>query len=390
MVLLELIKMVSRKINLRIGVVHVDHGIRGSASSHDAQFVLQHCKEADLDFFLYELNLNHHTSNLEELARERRYTAIMDCKQKNDFTYAATGHTKDDQAETIIYRLIRGSGMRGLSGMTYKRDDGLIRPLLSCSSTDIERFALHNHIAYVSDETNQDLTLARNLIRHEIIPLMKRINPSVVKTIANFSRIAREENTALDILAGNLKDKTLVLDWKIVKVFDWEKLKDAPHAVVKRLIIQIISDMLNEPRGLDSIQIEAIMDVLQGRCRSHSIKRRLKITAAKTSLVFNMIQKRPYYDMVVEKPGRYHIDTINRSITIEYQKTKSGPLRLRSYLPGDRLQDKRVVKLLADHNIIEPLRVFWPILLTGDNIVSVGGIRDTWTEGSLETIFPYA
>ena len=112
MVLLDLMDKAARLMGLRIGVVHVDHGIRGEESHHDARFVIEQCERMHIDSYAYELDINPETPNLEEEARIRRYEVIMKCAQEHGYTYVATGHTMDDQAETIIYRFIRGSGIR--------------------------------------------------------------------------------------------------------------------------------------------------------------------------------------------------------------------------------------------------------------------------------------
>ena len=149
MVLIDLAIRAADCLDLRVGVVHVDHGIRGEASHRDARFVKSQCARLGIESFLYELNMDEHTANLEEEARLRRYQAISDCMADHGFSIAATGHTMDDQAETVLYRIIRGSGIRGLSGIGYRSTEGLIRPLLDFQRSQIRDYAVSKNIEFV-------------------------------------------------------------------------------------------------------------------------------------------------------------------------------------------------------------------------------------------------
>ncbi len=158
MVLLRLMKTASVELGLKLHAVTVDHGLRCEAPG-DAQFVLDTCAALGVEASLYELKMDPKIPNLEEEARIRRYEAIRDCRNKLGYKFIATGHTTDDQAETLIYRLIRGTGIRGMSGMDYAGPDGLIRPMLNITRAEVEAFAKANDIRYVTDQTNADLTL---------------------------------------------------------------------------------------------------------------------------------------------------------------------------------------------------------------------------------------
>ncbi|HVN71975.1 MAG TPA: tRNA lysidine(34) synthetase TilS, partial [Desulfomonilia bacterium] len=168
MVLLDLMQGTRDGMDLRLGVIHVDHGLRKDESGSDARFVQDRCSDLFLEFHLVELNMDPNTANLEEEARKRRYDAIQGLRQRYAYDHAATGHTLDDQAETVLYRVIRGTGIRGLSGMEYRRPDGVIRPMLGISRSRVSEYALQKGIRYVNDRTNDDTRLARNLIRSEV------------------------------------------------------------------------------------------------------------------------------------------------------------------------------------------------------------------------------
>lgn len=388
MVLLNLMMRASSRIGLRIGVVHVDHGIRGDASHRDALFVAGQCKEMGVECYTYELNMDHDTANIEEEARLKRYDAIMRCMDDHGFRYAATGHTMDDQAETLIYRFIRGSGIKGMAGMDTVSNDKLIRPLLGVSRVQIESYAAENGISHVEDFTNDDTRLVRNMIRHEILPLMKKINPSVVESVSRFSGIAREEGQVLSNMAVTLETDACLVDWDMVRVYSAQNILDAPTAVTKRFIISVLSDMLREPRGVDAIQVQAVLDVIRDRSRAHTVKRKVRVELSGRELVFARTGKGPFYDMQIPSPGMYLLEAIGQRLKIDFPAEVCTPLRVRSLMQGDRLQNKRAVKILAGAGVSRPLRPFWPVVLFRDEVVCIAGIAGQERERGIETEFP--
>ncbi len=371
MVLLELMLRAARPLSLRIGVVHVDHGIRSGESQKDARFVLDRCRELSIDSYLFELRISPKMANLEEEARQRRYEAIIDCMNHHGYTFAATGHTLDDQAETILYRIIRGTGVRGLSGMVFTRPDGLIRPLLGISRNQVEDFARTEEIMHVEDRTNYDVRLSRNLIRHTILPLMKRMNPRVVHSIARLAQIAQEEGGFIEEKVRILERDALLYNWGIVKAFRLDVLRNAAEAIVKRLIINVATGMIREPRGIDTIQVDAMLDVLRGKSAAHTLKRKMRVQHDGSALVFRTAQEGPYYQVPVYQPGPIHIPEINAQIRVSFPVEIGTPLELRSFLKGDRLRGKRVSEILTRMGVMNSLKHFWPVLTSSTDIIAV-------------------
>lgn len=387
-VLLDLLVRAAGVLRLRIGVVHIDHGIRGAASRKDALFVSGHCTSLGLPCHVYELGMQAHAPNIEEQARSKRYEAISKCMKDHGYSSAATGHTMDDQAETLVYRLIRGSGIRGLAGMDY-RSSSLIRPLLTFTREQVEEYAGTHGIPHVEDGTNRDTALARNLIRLEIIPVMKRINPTVVKSISRLSDIAREEGGLIEGLSAELEHGSCVFDWGIVRAYRMADLVEAPLAVLKRMMIGLISEMTGEPRGIDALQIDGIVDVLFGRKAGHTVRRRVAVRSDGGCLVFSAAGADPHYDIEVTGPGKYRIGPLNQVVKIAFSENIDSPMRLKSPGSGERCAGRKIVKLLADRDIMKSLRPFWPVVVRDDGeIVSVAGIFDSEERPGVKTEFP--
>ena len=395
MVLLRLMKTASVELGLRLHAVTVDHGLRCEAPG-DAQFVLDTCAALGVEASLYELKMEPKIPNLEEEARIRRYEAIRDCKGKLGYKFMATGHTVDDQAETLIYRLIRGTGIRGMSGMDYAGPDGLIRPMLHITRAEVETFAKANDIKYVTDQTNADLTLVRNLIRKRILPVMREINPHAETAIARFAAIAAIENAYIADEADNLIRAALFHDWNVCRVYDAEKLKNAPDALLRRMIIKLSADMLGDPRGIPATDVEQCLGVIMGKNAAHTIMRKVRMTRDGNYLSFEKypaglimsLSDRGCPDepqTAIFKDGLYSVNPIEKQMQIK-GIPDSQNVTVRFYLPGDRVQDEKVTGIFQEKRIPLPLRKFWPVILLDQKIVSIAGLLDT---SDIKTIFPY-
>ncbi len=368
MVLLDLLVKARKKQAFRLGGIHVEHGLRAERSLSDADFVAGRCREKGLDFHLERLHLEAVTANIEETARKARYAAIQACLAARGYDYAVTGHNLDDQAETVIYRLVRGSGPRGMGAMDM-RAGNIIRPLLTFSRRQIEDYASSNNISYVTDETNNDRRFARNLIRHEVMPLLQMLNPGCREAIGRFAHYTALENACLEEQAAELEKTAVVQDWCMVKVFDLDVLREAHPALARRFMIARLSAMLDDPRGIDAIQVEQLMEVLAGSRRAHVVRRRVRVAAGHGRLAFANDGPGPHYQLPVDGSGIYPLD----SLGINLRLVAAGPAEIRSALPGDRLGDMKVGELLREMRVNSFLRPFWPVLEANGAVVALAG-----------------
>ena len=214
MVLLDLCS----RAGLEFGVLHVDHGLRPESHA-DAEFVQSRCQAYGLNCHTVRLSLEPGCANLEETARQARYAAIAATLNQHGYSVAATGHNLNDQAETVLYRLTRGSGPRGLSAMA-SREGALIRPLLGFSREQLAAYARERGLSYVEDASNADTAYRRNLIRHEILPLLNQINPQATAALARFAELSAIENAALEELTSELTARALAQDWGQCRGFE--------------------------------------------------------------------------------------------------------------------------------------------------------------------------
>ena len=174
-------------------VINVEHGIRGESSLSDSAFVKDFCEKNGLPLFSTQVNAVAESRKLgisiELAARKLRYNYFDKLLADGKVDRIALAHHADDNAETILMRIFRGTGIRGLKGITER--DGYIRPLIKFTRAEIEEYAKNNNVPFVEDETNSDTVYTRNFIRHEILPKIKERYPEV---LTSFTRLA--ENAA--------------------------------------------------------------------------------------------------------------------------------------------------------------------------------------------------
>ena len=176
MVLTHCLLQISKEIGFEIGCAHLHHGLRGKDADDDLIFVSDYCDNNDLPFFSQRVDIQaiaaeKHIS-IENAGRKTRYAFFNDVMRIHYYDKLALAHHADDQAETIIMRLARGTGIKGVSGMRIS-DEKVIRPLLGVSRRAIEAFAKVRGIAFRQDVTNDDVTFSRNYIRHEVMPRLE-------------------------------------------------------------------------------------------------------------------------------------------------------------------------------------------------------------------------
>ena len=211
--LLEVLRELARRWELRLSVLHLDHGLRGEESREDAEFVRALASGMELPFILERAELGSAAGNLEEAAREARLRFFREQIAAGAVDSVALGHTRSDQAETVLFRFLRGAGTAGLAGIRPVTGDGIVRPLLDVTRAETEAFLRARGIAWREDSTNASARFARNRIRHSLLPqLAREWNPALEETLAKTAdwALAEEaywkEETAR-LAAGCLRDE---------------------------------------------------------------------------------------------------------------------------------------------------------------------------------------
>jgi tRNA(Ile)-lysidine synthase len=300
--------------------------------------------------------------------------------RRHGYACAATGHTLDDQAETVLYRIIRGTGIRGLAGMEPRRPDGVIRPMLLLDRSRVLRYAALRGITHVEDRTNADVRRDRNRIRHDIMPLMERINPRAAQSLASLAAIARLEGDFLERVASDLARTALQWDWGLSRAYQIPVLRAAHDAVLRRVIITALASMTGEERGVDARQVDAVLGVLAGERTAHAVRRRGRGAREGGLLVFQRMGEDPWYVREVITGGDLAIPEIHKIVHITLPAMFKGPLLVRPFCPGDRISGRRVARILSSMRVPRGLRELWPVLASDHGCVAVASYRNAGSD----------
>jgi tRNA(Ile)-lysidine synthase len=196
--LLHILNRIKDSLGIKLSVAHLDHGIRGSESRRDAGFVKRLAKKEGLPFFSKRIRSPGGRSglSLEEALRAKRYEFLKRSCKKAHAHVLATAHTLDDQAETVLMRVLKGSSMKGLVGIHpvfYDGDLRIIRPLIQTEKQEILTYCADQRIGYRTDRTNRENRFLRNRIRNRIIPYLESVNPRLKRTLSQIADSLRED-----------------------------------------------------------------------------------------------------------------------------------------------------------------------------------------------------
>lgn len=245
--LLFLLSELQDKLNFSLQVLHVEHGIRGETSLRDADFVRNLCKEKGIPCEIRQVNAPEYANEkhltLEEAARILRYEAFEQAALNvNGPVKIAVAHHKEDQAETVLFQMMRGSGIRGLGGMRSRRGQ-IIRPLLMCSKQDLYLYIEEKHLQYCTDESNEDDRFARNRIRNMILPALKEMQQGCVDHIAQSAQELQEVEDYIRKQADPVYERYAVSEQGTITIPVPDLLRYDPviqKAVIRRAIGECI------------------------------------------------------------------------------------------------------------------------------------------------------
>ena len=273
----ELIK--ARRLDLTLKVAHLDHGLRGEAGACDARWVAELACELGYEFELGRASVAERAiesrDNLEQAARRERYEFLGRVGREWEARAVAVAHTLDDQAETLLMALLRGSGARGLSGMRERRGFNeandellLVRPLLEWARrAETVKYCESRGVGVRADAMNEDERFARVRVRKSLIPQLETFNPRAVETLARTASLLRAEADALETLGGELlieafekaagRDET-----DDALPLSVEVLRGASEAVVRYALRSWIAARRGNLRRIESVHIEAVEKLL--------------------------------------------------------------------------------------------------------------------------------
>ena len=423
--LLHVLLALQAKIDIRIGIGHLNHGLRSSAATRDAAFVSSLGNKMGLPAHVAAEDIQNlhqqHKGSLEALGRKARYNFFSRIARKFGYSKIALGHHADDNAELILMNLFRGSGPLGLSGIPPVRNNRYIRPLIEQPRKRIMEYLQDIQAAYVLDATNNDLRFLRNRIRHELIPgLTRGYNPNLVDTLNRTAAIFRDEDDWLNQYSGRIFNTLAEGDATTLRI-PVSKLLENHGAIQRRTIRTALGHIKGDLKSITLQHIDAVLRL----CREGSIDQQLhlpgRLLVRKQSHNHLLISEQPlptssradlhpagpipFYTVPVPNP-----DTVIRTVTAEEagitlvlsampaesmgSLTSAGqhtaffdmdkltfPMLLRNTLPGDRFMPlgmqgtQKVKNFFINNKIPREIRRKTPVLLSSDTIAWVVGHR---------------
>ncbi|MBS5984452.1 tRNA lysidine(34) synthetase TilS [Clostridium butyricum] len=236
--LLNILYNLKAELNIEVGAAHLNHLLRDKDAFEDEEYVKTLCKSLDIPCFVKRVDINKYSKDKkmssEMAGREARYNFFDDIVKDEGYTKIATAHNANDQAETILFRLMRGSGIEGLCGIKVRRDK-IIRPILCLSRKEVEEYIEINNLKPRIDKTNFEKIYNRNKIRLDMIPYIKEnFNEDIIQTLNRMSVLLQKDNEFIENSARSFYEKYCIeqSDYFIIK----KEMFDNKEAVVTRVI----------------------------------------------------------------------------------------------------------------------------------------------------------
>ncbi|MGH7236280.1 MAG: tRNA lysidine(34) synthetase TilS [Nitrospiraceae bacterium] len=269
--LLSVLAALAPSWDLTLQAVHVNHGLRGSESDEDASFVAGLCDRLGVPLVIERVPLTGPAGrrkgrSLQEQAREARYAAMVRVATALRMDKIALGHTADDQAETLMMWMLRGSGTAGLAGIPPARGPLVVRPLLDVGRAEILTYLEAQGVPFREDSSNAKPLYLRNRVRHELLPALKRFNPGLLGVLKRQAEILREEDLCLDQLVSEHLAQLTREDGAGTFVVDRAGLLALPLALRRRMVRTLIRRTGGLQQGPTFGAVAAVLDrVVQGR-----------------------------------------------------------------------------------------------------------------------------
>ena len=399
--------------SLGLRVVHFDHGLRGIESQNDAKFVKEFCDRMGVDLTIKNLDLQKSMArergeSLQQFASKVRYEALFRLAKEQGSPKIALGHTADDQAETVLMWMIRGSGTGGLAGMSPIRNSSVIRPLLRFSRTEILGYLRVRELGYRIDSSNLSPLYFRNRLRLELIPVLKRYNPNLINVLSRQADIVREDHLYLEQSAAKAFEDLKRIDSSASLALHRASLLALPLAIQRRVIRMAMQTTACMTYGPRFSSVEMILDrIVEGPSGPSVVFHGVRVTREYDNILFEfvgsappLVQTWPMARQTVHIPSQITWPLTGQTIEIAVNPvspeswegnhvhmnfdaaTFSHTLVLRTWQPGDQFcplgldgKRKKLKNFFSDMKLERSQRERVPLLVAPEGILWVGGYR---------------
>ena len=267
--LLHALHQIRHEYKIEIAAAHINHMLRGEAAEQDVHYVEEFCKRLTIPIFVKNIDIREMAQEKkisEEVAgREVRYGFFFEIAQKVGAARIAVAHNLNDQAETVLMRFIRGTGLEGLAGISPIRSDGVIRPLLEVPRGLIEEYCHQYDLKPRTDETNFQAVYTRNKLRLQLIPqIMEQLNPNFIRSAANTAEMLSADNEFLNLHIGELTEKEFIKKNNGIGM-SLTFLLSQHIAIQRRIIRKAIEILKGDTANIEFKHIEQILVLAESR-----------------------------------------------------------------------------------------------------------------------------
>jgi tRNA(Ile)-lysidine synthase len=407
--LLDSLVAISPKWSLRLVVAHLNHQLRGSTADEEAAFVNKiatalglPCELASRDVGEYGIR---HRLSVQEAARSVRYAFYDEAAAKHSADKIALGHHADDNAESILVHLLRGTGPLGLVGIPPVRDGRIIRPLIDLTRKEILAYLEQNGLEYVRDHSNLDTDYLRNRIRHQLLPLLREAyNPNMVDALNRLGSILRDEEDFWDLTVRRVFEELCRRTSQGMSL-PVTKLSGLHPALLRRVVRRAILSVKGDLKRIGHVHVQAVIQLLIGSSPSGRLTLPDGITVLRDREAVYFLSEPPQEiaEFQHDIPGIQTTPIPEIGIALKLEVCDSSevsdprsyplttalfdmesiafPLTVRSFKKGDRFNplgmsgSQKVKTFFINQKITRSERLRCPILLSKGHIIWVGGYR---------------
>ena len=408
--MLHILNNLKNDLKFSLCCAHINHGLRGEAADSDEAFVKALCVNMGIDFYSKKFDVarlaEENKITCEEAGRNVRYGFFEEIKTKYGYNKVATAHNKNDNAETVLMRIIRGTGIDGLAGIPYMRNDGVIRPILDISREQVEEYCTENNLEFCTDATNLENDFTRNKVRNMLIPFIEReFNAKISDSLIRLSDSAEEDSKFLKSYTKRLyqrlgnpipgsKLNTLHIDSLkllekpiLTRILQLAAEKSSPAKLEKKHICDIIELLnkntgasINLPQGLVA-EINYGWLTFSGPLDKIDVKSNADGFFADIAIGDTVCIEALGKEISIREENAKEYKCKINEIAADIDKIGFQPLFLRSRRDGDKIvwfsdgKAKKIKNIFIDEKIPQKDRNKIPLLATGDEIIAIVGSR---------------
>ncbi|MBQ7977987.1 MAG: tRNA lysidine(34) synthetase TilS [Clostridia bacterium] len=392
MALLHFLNANKFKLDIDVVAINVIHGTR-EADEAEAIFVEDYCRENRIRFYKFRVEAGilakQKGMGLEEACRETRYGVFESLKKRGLVDYVCLAHHQRDQAETILMHILRGSGIKGASGMEYVRDNFYVRPLLDMPKDELMRYVYENDIQYLEDETNSDNTITRNMIRNVVMPELRKVWQNVDATLCNFGKTCKEDD---QVIRSMINFDAVLYNDDMVKVPLTYFVYGNSH------IFRLLDDCLAKLGVIQNFErkhLIMILDLAKSGENGAKINLPNNVDVYKEYEYITITHKKPKVELNVEwdfkigtiKFGDYGKLSVKRAkspelqagfLLVDLDQIPNGAVwRVRK--EGDYIEkfgggSRKLKSYLNDKKVPARIRDYLPVLALGNEVLAVAGV----------------